>query len=111
MNESLRRRRSATLAKLRQSLGPINVHAAEQAMERLHAALGQQPDPIAMLAYGGGKDSSYMVAFVRFVQLLLLEGRGRTVRLRIITNRHAGMPTPVLENERVPTSFLQVGRG
>ncbi|WP_229075211.1 hypothetical protein [Actinoplanes sp. DH11] len=98
MGESLGRRRAATMETLRQALGPANVRAAEQAMDRLEAAVGATPDPVAMLAFGGGKDSSYMVAFVRFVQLLLLERRCRTVRLRIITNRHAGMPKPVLDN-------------
>jgi hypothetical protein len=51
-----------------------------------------------MVAYGGGKDSSYTLAFVRMMQLILYRVHGSTFRLRVATNRHAGMPRAVLEN-------------
>lgn len=51
-----------------------------------------------LLAYGGGKDSSYMVAWVRYIQGLVLAEKGVTFRLRIITNRHAGMNDKVMAN-------------
>lgn len=51
-----------------------------------------------LVAYGGGKDSSYMLTFVRVVQLLLGRVYGSTFRMRVVTNRHAGMPRAVMEN-------------
>src|SRR5204862_96889 len=53
---------------------------------------------LVMVAYGGGKDSSYTLAFVRMIQLILLRIFGGTFRLRSVTNRHVGMPQAVLEN-------------
>ncbi|MFC4375374.1 hypothetical protein ACFO5K_14835 [Nocardia halotolerans] len=55
-----------------------------------------------MVAYGGGKDSSYVVAFVRAVQLHLRLEHGRTFTVRVANMRHAGVPLAVMENiERV----------
>lgn len=51
-----------------------------------------------LVAYGGGKDSSYMLAFVRAMQLILFRVHGDTFQLRVATNRHAGMPRAVMEN-------------
>ncbi|WP_136518615.1 hypothetical protein [Cellulomonas telluris] len=51
-----------------------------------------------MVAYGGGKDSSYVVAFVRAVQLSLALRHGRTFVLRVANMRHAGVPHAVMEN-------------
>ena len=86
---------------LRAALPAANLAAALRCSARLQAAL---PDPgrlarnLVLVAYGGGKDSSYTLAFVRAVQLLLLRVYGSTFRLRVATNRHAGMPRAVLEN-------------
>ncbi|WP_306358385.1 MULTISPECIES: hypothetical protein [unclassified Nocardia] len=55
-----------------------------------------------MVAYGGGKDSTYVVAFVRAVQLRLLLAHGTTFAVRVANMRHAGVPRAVMENiERV----------
>lgn len=51
-----------------------------------------------LVAYGGGKDSSYTLAFVRMMQLTLFMERGNTFQTRVATNRHAGMPVAVMEN-------------
>jgi amino acid adenylation domain-containing protein len=51
-----------------------------------------------MVAYGGGKDSSYALAFVRGIQLVLSQIFGGTFRLRVVTIRHAGMPPAVMQN-------------
>lgn len=51
-----------------------------------------------MVAYGGGKDSSYTVAFMRAVQLLLQRRHGTTFRLRVASMRHAGVPYAVMRN-------------
>jgi hypothetical protein len=51
-----------------------------------------------MVAYGGGKDSSYVVAFARATQLHLQLRHGRTFQLRVANMRHAGVPDAVMEN-------------
>lgn len=86
---------------LRAALPAVNLAEALRCSARLHAAL---PDRealdrnLVMVAYGGGKDSSYTLAFVRAMQLILFRVHGSTFRLRVATNRHAGMPRAVLEN-------------
>jgi len=60
-----------------------------------------------MVAYGGGKDSTYTVGFIRTVQLYVENMLGRTFILRIATMRQSGMPYSVMENiERV---YLRLG--
>ncbi|MEV6328812.1 PqqD family protein [Streptomyces sp. NPDC051909] len=69
--------------------------------DRLVEALGgpdQLPDRKVMVAYGGGKDSTYVVAFVRAVQLHLQLAHGRTFVMRVANMRHAGVPLAVMEN-------------
>lgn len=51
-----------------------------------------------MVAYGGGKDSSYTVAMLRATQLHLSVLHGRTFQLRIANMRHAGVPDAVMAN-------------
>ena len=51
-----------------------------------------------LVAYGGGKDSTYTVAFLRAVQLRLANEHGSTFMLRSATMRHAGVPKAVMEN-------------
>ncbi|MFL1517529.1 hypothetical protein [Pseudomonas prosekii] len=51
-----------------------------------------------MVAYGGGKDSSYTVAMLRAAQLHLAVLHGRTFQLRIANMRHAGVPDAVMAN-------------
>jgi hypothetical protein len=68
---------------------------------RLEAELPHRPElerNLVLVAFGGGKDSAYMLAFVRAMQLILDKVHGRTFRMRVATNRHAGMPRAVLEN-------------
>jgi len=93
-------REQAFLA-LRAAMPAANTESALRCSARLQAAL---PDPehlgrnLVLVAYGGGKDSSYTLAFVRAMQLILFRAHGTTFRLRVATNRHAGMPRAVLEN-------------
>lgn len=51
-----------------------------------------------LVAYSGGKDSSYVVAYVRLVQLWLFRETGDTFRIRIFTYRHPGVPQGAMEN-------------
>ncbi|RJO70697.1 hypothetical protein D5S18_26180 [Nocardia panacis] len=63
-----------------------------------------------MVAYGGGKDSTYVVAFVRAVQLHLQLEHGATFTLRVANMRHAGVPLAVMENiDRVYTALRMPG--
>ena len=82
-------------------LTPTIIDSAKRCAQRLLAALPDR-DRLArnrvLLAYGGGKDSSYMVAYVRYIQGLIWQQRGDTFRLRISTNRHAAMSRSVMEN-------------
>ena len=93
--------RDRAFADLRAAMLPANMESALRCTPKLQAAL---PDPrqldrnLVMVAYGGGKDSAYTVAFVRAMQLIMWRVYGTTFRLRVATNRHAGMPRAVLEN-------------
>jgi hypothetical protein len=82
-------------------LSKEHIDAATKCMNRLYASLPHKNDlgrNQVLVAYGGGKDSSYTIAFVRCMQLLLYRMRGDTFRLLVVTNRHAGMPRAVMEN-------------
>ena len=87
--------------RLRAAMPAADLAEAMRCAVRMHAAL---PDRerldrnLVLVGYGGGKDSSYVLAFVRTVQLILFRVHGSTFRLRVVTNRHAGMPRAVLEN-------------
>lgn len=93
--------RDHAFARLRAAMSAANMAEALRCSSRLQAAL---PDTEqlhrnrVMVAYGGGKDSSYTLAFVRAMQLILYRVHGTTFQLRVATNRHAGMPRAVLEN-------------
>jgi hypothetical protein len=78
-------------------------------LPRLLAELPRQPlaANTVMVAFGGGKDSAYTTAFVRAIHLELYREHGESFRLRILTNRHAGMPLAVMEN--VGRTFAALG--
>jgi len=80
---------------------PANLEAARRCSARLRDALphpGELDRNLVLVAFGGGKDSAYTLAFVRAMQLILFRGHGATFRIRVATSRHAGMPRAVLEN-------------
>jgi hypothetical protein len=86
---------------LRAAMPAANLSAALRCSTRLEAELPHRPElerNLVLVAYGGGKDSAYTLAFVRAMQLILFRVHGRTFRLRVATNRHAGMPRAVMEN-------------
>ncbi|MEU4152455.1 PqqD family protein [Streptomyces sp. NPDC026659] len=93
--------RAQAFRDLREVMSAENYEGAVRCAVRLHAEL---PDKtrlernVVLVAYGGGKDSSYTLAFVRAMQLILFQIHGSTFRMRVATNRHAGMPRAVMEN-------------
>ena len=93
--------RSRTLHQLRAQMSDGDIAGAQECAERLHAVLPNRDrldENVVLVAYGGGKDSSYTLAFVRAIQLILNDRYGSTFRLRSVTNRHAGMPFAVMNN-------------
>jgi hypothetical protein len=71
---------------------------AENTLTLLTKALNSNGGKTVLVAYGGGKDSSYVMAFIRYVQLKLLARTGETFRLRTVTNRQSNMPDGVMHN-------------
>jgi hypothetical protein len=103
--------RDRAFVELRAAMPPADFAAALQCGARLHAALPNREQltaNVVMVAYGGGKDSSYALAFVRAVHLILFRLYGSTFRLRVVTNRHVGMPRAVLENIQRAYEVLQL---
>jgi hypothetical protein len=95
------RMREQAFLELRAAMPAANMDAAARCSVRLRAALPHQEQlerNLVLVAYGGGKDSAYTLAFVRAMQLIMLRSHASTFRLRVATNRHAGMPRAVLEN-------------
>lgn len=80
---------------------PVELDAVSRLADRLIAAAGGIEHIGAykvMVAYGGGKDSSYTVAFLRAVQLQVAAQHGQTFMLRIANMRHAGVAYAVMAN-------------
>lgn len=93
--------RGGALQELRAALSAENYQSAIRCAERLHSSLPGERGldrSVVLVAYGGGKDSSYTLTFVRAMQLILFRLHGSTFRMRVATNRHAGMPRAVMEN-------------
>lgn len=93
--------RTGLLDDLRGALPERDVPAVEECVTRLYDSLPRQGDlgsNTVMVAYGGGKDSAYAVAFMRAVHLSFAERYGAAFRLRLVTMRHGGMPYQVMLN-------------
>lgn len=89
------------LGELNRYLSAVDRRAVATLGERLVDAAGGVDglaDYKLMVAYGGGKDSSYTVSLIRAVQLHLNVLHGRTFFLRIANMRHAGVPDAVMAN-------------
>src|SRR5690348_10474603 len=85
----LHRSRREALHGLVVNLSPRHVEGARRCAARLRERLPHrnalQRNKV-LVAYGGGKDSTYTVAFVRLMQLLLHGIHGDTFRMRVATN-------------------------
>lgn len=51
-----------------------------------------------LVAFGGGKDSAYTLAFLRAAQLSIACRSPGTFNLRVVNRRHAGMTPAVMDN-------------
>ncbi|MBA3770968.1 MAG: hypothetical protein H0X13_00390 [Ramlibacter sp.] len=105
--------RATLLARLLHHFSPVELDAVTKLGDRLIAAAGGVEKIAAykvMVAYGGGKDSSYTVAFLRAVQLQVLERHGQAFRLRVANMRHAGVAYAVMANiDRVYQALSMYG--
>lgn len=93
--------RDQAFVELRAAMPAANLDSAVRCCARLKEALPHHDRlhrNLVLVAFGGGKDSAYTLAFVRAMQLILFRMHGETFRLRVMTNRHAGMPRAVMEN-------------
>lgn len=82
----------------------------DRCTERLLYALPNPSDfqqNTVLVMYGGGKDSTWLTAATRYIQLSFAKRFGATFKLRIVTNRHAGMPEAVMENIHRTYSALE----
>ncbi|MGE0755277.1 MAG: PqqD family protein [Alphaproteobacteria bacterium] len=89
------------LARIKSELSPEQVQQAAATVERLHKELPDHEhlqNNHVMLLMGGGKDSTWMTAYTRLVQLMLEERHGNTFILRAATGRHPGMQMSVMQN-------------
>ena len=93
-------RRALTPSVLAEALGPDEMVSALRCLAAMVEQFGKKGrrigDARVLVLYGGGKDSSYAVAFVRAIQLIALETFGATFKLRVGTYRHPGMTPPAL---------------
>ncbi len=93
--------RDEAFTRLRPYFSAENLEGAMRCAAKMYASLPDKRDlsrNVVLVAYGGGKDSSYMLTFVRAIQLILFRVYGSTFRMRVVTNRHTGMPRAVMEN-------------
>jgi hypothetical protein len=101
MTDQVRALRRRTLEELTDVLSAKNfagvVHCAGRMLEELGGVQALASKTV-LVAYGGGKDSAYMLSFVRAIQLLFDRDHGTTFTMRVVTNRHAGMLQAVMIN-------------
>jgi len=90
-----------TLARLKTALSPEHIAQADATVERMYNELPDKKtlcNNHVMVLMGGGKDSTWMTAYTRLVQLLMEEKHGDTFTLRAATGRHPGMQLAVMQN-------------
>jgi hypothetical protein len=103
-------RRKKCFEALQKYLTAAELAAATTCATRLRAMFpADKPssENVVLVAYGGGKDSSYTVTFVRLMQLILDEIDHETFAIRIVTNWNLGMPPAVFEN--IDRAYLSLG--
>lgn len=101
-NDGTHRHQQEVLSALKDALDEKHVQAAEKSAERIEKELPNQTDlteNVAAVSFGAGKDSSWLLSYVRLVQLLIAEKHhGQTFRLRTFTGQQPGMDQHVMDN-------------
>ena len=96
--------------RLREAMPTGELEGAMRSALRLRAHLTERK-PLdrsrVLVAYGGGKDSAYTLAYVRTMQLALHALYGETFPMRIVTMRHAGVSPAVMRN--IDRSYRALG--
>jgi hypothetical protein len=98
---ALARKRQEVLERLWNALSPADRAGVDRCAERLLGALEDRTHlagNIVLVPYGGGKDSSYVLAFTRAAQLRIAHRLGETFTLRAATNYQSGMAVAVQDN-------------
>lgn len=98
--EAVHLQRKKVLAQMQTYLDTKALEDVHKCSERLVSVFPHQQlnENTVFVAYGGGKDSAYVTAFVRLMQIIIDEKHRNTFKLRIATNRHSGMPYAVMAN-------------
>jgi len=90
------------LRKLDPLLSEDDKAGAKKLMERIVGEARKKRDSIGtidvLIAYGGGKDSTWALAFIRYVQELVRLSQRKTFTLHVVTYIHTGMVKSVIEN-------------
>lgn len=93
--------RRQLLARMQRFFDPRQLSEVELCSAALKQAANSADDPrrlTILVAYGGGKDSTFALAIARLLQLMYFETRDLSLTLRVATWRHPGMPNGVFEN-------------
>lgn len=93
--------RKALHKQLSRYLGSEMLRETIRCADRLSRVLPRPDDlssNVVLVAYGGGKDSAYALAFTRAVQLYVALRSRHTFKMRVLTMRHAGMAQSVMDN-------------
>lgn len=94
-------KRHRVLTEITEFIGRHNLQSAEECIDRLMAALPNKDclaENVVMVPYGGGKDSTFVVALARYAQLATYREMQDTFLLRCVTNFQAGMAYGVIDN-------------
>lgn len=101
------------LKNLKSSLSVEHLASAEKTAEKLLRALPFKDNlekNNVMILCGGGKDSTWALAYTRLTQLIIEEKEGQTFNLRVGSGRHPGMQFEVMENLDNAYQALGIGK-
>ncbi len=101
-----------TIQLLRNAIGEKEFKNAKKCSQYLKKQISEQNLTIKktniLICYGGGKDSTWVMVFMRLVQLILRREYGETFRLNIITMIHLGSTQEVIYNINSVFSSLKI---
>lgn len=94
------------------AIGHKVVNQARVTLQRMLATSTHKPlhNTEVLLPFGGGKDSAWTLAYIRFMQLMLKQDVGHTYRLHVLIMIHPGVPKGVFKNIYNVFAALQVNK-